>query len=131
MAYIQGPYGDTFPVLPQTRPSAVEAREIDFATQEYVLNADGTSKSMRPTAQRVLLLISFASGEAPEFLTEQEMRGVADRIKKALRVLTNPQRPVIRDVVVTVERVKAGHASVRVDYYEIDSGISDSVTKSV
>lgn len=126
MAYTAGPYALSLP--PTGAPAPVEARKIDFVSKDYVPTAEGGHESMPATAQRVLLLISFASGEDPKFITAQGLRAQEDRIRKALSVLTSGRDPAISNLVVRVERRASGHVGVVVDFFDNLEGKQDSVT---
>jgi len=127
MSYCSGPYA-IHSVLPSPdRTVLSSSRKIDAPTGTYVIGEDGGFESMPSTAQRVLLLVSFASGEKEKFVTPSAMNSLRDRARKALLVLTGGRTPLIQLQLLEVTSPSAGSMKLRVDYKDLTTGLSQSV----
>lgn len=127
MPYSRGPYSLT-PDAPRPRPKLVSSRLIDFATKTYVVDADGNPEAMPSTAQRVLLLVSYATDKRPAAITPQALNEMQDRTRKALRVLTDGPAPRAKLQAATVERSAAGAVLGTVDFEDLTAGLDGEVT---
>lgn len=117
MAYSQGPYYLGGP--PAQRPILRTSRSIDFTARRYEVDAAGNFLGMPSTAQRVMLLASFAGGEDPEVVTPQTMLERANRIRAALKILTSGARPAIADLTVETVRSASGAMKTTVNYRDL------------
>ncbi len=126
MPYMDGP----FTALTSLPPAAVTrvggARKIDFARGRYEYDADGNAVGMDPTAQRVILAVSF--GAAPEVgvIDDRELEARRARIEAALQAMVD--EGAIRDVAVTVEPADGGEVSETVAYHNLATAQDVSVT---
>jgi hypothetical protein len=120
MPFSPGPYALSAP--PAERPILRTSRSIDFTTKRYEVDTAGNFVAMPSTAQRVMLLASFAGGEDPDVITPQTMLERANRIRAALRVLTDGTRPAIADLTVDTVRHASGTTRTTVNYRDLYTG---------
>jgi hypothetical protein len=127
MAYTRGAYA-LFTSLPvPARPELHSSRSIDAPSKRYELDATtGGYESMPSTAQRVLLLISFAAIDA-KFITAQEQEETRQRIIDALKVLTDGPSPAISLKSVLVGSDRTGVSFRHVTYRDLGTGIDETV----
>mgnify|MGYP003476477364 FL=1 len=90
------------------------ARKIDGKTKRYVLNSDGGFDAMDGTAQRVLLLTSFATADRPEFIDERSEAQTQQRILEGLAPLLDTRDPdiALKEAAVTDDGRDTTHESV-------------------
>jgi hypothetical protein len=121
MGYGTGPFGGAplgVPLPPQPEEVVSDlssSRKIDGVTGRYVPNEQGGFEAMDDTAQRVLLLVSFADTDSkiisPQGMSEQEAK-----IRKALEPLTAGRNPDIDQLVVTVKRTASQTTEKSISY---------------
>lgn len=119
MPYSTGPYAlfTTLPVPP--RPTINSARSINFTTMRYEVDqVTGGFVRMPPTAQRVVLLISFEV-EDSLFITPQGQAQVEKQITAALGELTNQPSPLIEIKEIAVGSDRAGQTFRRVTFRDL------------
>ncbi len=123
---MNGPYGALTSLPAPATTRVVAARKIDFARGRYEYDADGNAVGMDPTAQRVILAVSF--GAAPEVgvIDDRELEARRARIEAALQAMVD--EGAIRDVVVTVESAGAGEVAETVGYHNLATAQDESVT---
>ncbi len=126
MPYLDGPYGAQTSLPPPAVTRVVGARKVDFARGRYEYDADGNALGMDPTAQRVILAVSF--GAAPEVgvIDDRELEARRARIDAALQAMVD--EGAIRDVAVTVEPAGAGEVAEAVAYHNLATAQDESVT---
>lgn len=105
-----GAYGLSVFGQPADDPTSLEpakigsARKIDFVTRRYVVADDGGFEAMDETAQRVVLLVSFAIGKEPAFITPAGEADMERRVREALAVMTD-----IRDPDIDIDTIEISH----------------------
>ncbi len=125
MPYSQGPYyaPSSLPSPATTRVTG--SRQIDFGSGRYKYDADGNPVGMNPTAQRVLLAISFGAGPMPKVIDDRALEERRANIELALaRMVTEGS---IRDVVVVIEQVGPARVQEHVDFFNTSIADKDSV----
>jgi len=100
---------------------------VNAQTKRYELDATtGGNDSMQSTAQRVLLLVSFA--DVPKrFISESDMSEARYRIIAALSVLTASKPPAIELRSVEVGSNSAGTTYRTITYRDLTTGQDDTV----
>lgn len=127
MPYSRGAY-DLLPNLPSpARSKLSSSRKIDFATGTYVVDENGGFESMSSTAQRVVLLVSYAGGKPSAYITPQDLARTTDRIRKALRVMTDGPSPAIEVTSIDVSRTAPGRTRTFVEFRDLTTGLSQTV----
>lgn len=127
MPYTRGPHAlfTSLPVLP--RPVLVSARSVNAATKRYELDATtGGNESMPSTAQRVLMLVSFAD-QRRRFITEQDLAETRALVLTALSVLTDGRSPAIAILSFDVGSENAGSTFLRITYRDLTTGLDQTV----
>jgi len=127
MPYARGPYSQHSSLPSPDVTTIPVARKINFATKRYELDADGNYAAMNPTAQRVMLAMSFGAPNAPRFLTDQEMEKRRQQIGTALAGLVAEGAIEVQRV--AVWRSKAGEGKERVYFINKSTGIGESVRR--
>lgn len=94
----------------------------------YEVNDEGGFAPMDDTAQRVLLLTAFALPPDPPFIDQRFAQTVQQNWRKALEELTRGPRPAIRITRLAVERDRAGATSRILEYTNLRTGTTQTVT---
>lgn len=128
MSFCQGPYSQHASLPAPTTTKLVDARNLNFATRRYVFDDDGNPEGMDATAQRVVLAVSFAGGDAPRFGSTREFEGRRKRIEDALKPLV--EEGAIRLLSVVVEETAPGEGREQIDYVNLRTQKQHSVTRT-
>ena len=122
MPYASGPYHAHSSLPVQARPLLVSARSINFKLKRYEIDSvTGGYTDMNVTAQRVVLLVSFAL--VPwRFLTDQDNEQTRQAIITALEPLTKATPPEVDQLLVAVTRERAGVGKVDVEFNDTTTG---------
>lgn len=114
MPYQQGPYSTFASLTAPTTTKITGSRKVDFTTGRYELDSSGNHKGMDPTAQRVVLAVSFA---APIDGSIDDEQALEQRRKAVFTVLEPLEREgAIRVESVTIERTAGGELEERIRY---------------
>jgi hypothetical protein len=102
------------------------SRSFQFSTGTYELNEDGGFAPMSSTAQRVVLLVAFAS-KLEKFITPQALNSAKDRVRKALRVLTDGETPAIKLLSIENVRTAPGVTRLQITFKDNTTGLNQTV----
>ena len=109
-----------------TTTVVVAARKIDYSTGRYQIDADGNPVGMDPTAQRVVLSVSFDAGPEVRIVSDDELSARRARIVSALQPMV--VEGAIRDVVVSVQDRGSGEVYEQIDFYNVSTAKAAKVT---
>ena len=122
-----GGYGTPLTLPQPSSPSELSSsRKIEDRTGRYVTNDEGGFEAMDDTAQRVWLLVAFATKTGP-FITARDMATQEAAIRAALKPLTTGAEPAIRLLAVTASQVGPTSTSVSVRYVNRLTGTEQTV----
>lgn len=126
MSYARGPYS-LHPSLPSaTRTVVTGSRKLDYTTGRYELDEHGNCVGMDPTAQCVVLAVSFGAGDPPAIINDAELTLRKQRVEASLDY--HVQSGAIKNVIVTVEQTAAGRCSDHIRFFNPRRNVEDSVT---
>ena len=125
--YRKGPYQDFVDLPVPPRPVLVSARRIDAPSEDFVFNATtGGFEAMSSTAQRVLLLVSFAE-TLKRFVTPQDLRENEQAITAALGILTRRPSPAIKLLEVKCEPFLPEHPKTTIRFVDLTTGLDQQI----
>ena len=127
MPYTRGPYAQHSSLPSPDATTIPVARKLNFATKRYELDSDGNYVGMDPTAQRVMLALSFGAPDAPRFITEQDMEKRRQQINAALVGLV--AEGAISVTSVKVWRTRAGEGAESVKFINKKTGTGGTVSR--
>ena len=96
-----GPFGISEEPAEAVHVVLVGAREIDGVSRRYTQDADGNPLPMDGTAQRVLILLSYADTSS-DIITPQALATQKAKLRAALVPLTSGREPAIRNLTIDV-----------------------------
>lgn len=98
-SYGSSPYGSTDPAYSTAELSSLSSSRKINAQGRYEINDEGGFEAVSDSAQRVQLLVAFATSTLPKTLDNTTTRTIEARIREALAPLTDGRAPYIKAVV--------------------------------